>query len=154
VEPFALIPLLIIGGIVYLFVRRRRERETNAPLRGEIEARVCFATPLDRVSKLGTGGFEGGTRGYWIALRGPTRLTVGTDAFMVSAPQALREYVFTGRESSIAFSQEPSRAVTRDWIIITGQTAAGEIQLAISRREGLPQIWEALAGTGAALVPR
>jgi hypothetical protein len=153
-DPFVLIPLLIVGGIVYLFVRRSRDREKNAPLRGEIEARVCFATPLDRVSKLGTGGFEGGTRGYWIALRGPTRLTVGTDAFMVSAPQALREYVFTGRESSIAFSQEPSRVVKRDWIIITGQSATGEVQLAVSRRDAMPQIWEALAGTGAALVPR
>lgn len=61
--PQVLIPLLIIGGIVYLFTRRNRERDRNAPLRVEIEARVCFETTLDRVSVLGTGGF-GGTRAY------------------------------------------------------------------------------------------
>ena len=38
-------------------------------------------------------------------MRGPKRLIVGTDAFMISAPQALCEFVFTGRESSIAFTQ-------------------------------------------------
>ncbi len=74
--------------IVYLYVRRNRERARNAPLRTEIEARVCFETPLSRASVLGTGGF-GGTRGMWISVRGPKRLIVGTDAFMVSAPQAL-----------------------------------------------------------------
>ena len=66
--PQVLIPLLIIGGIVYLFTRRNRERDRNAPLRGEIEARVCFKTTLDRLSVLGTGGF-GGTRGVWISVR-------------------------------------------------------------------------------------
>ena len=83
--PQVLIPLLVIGGIVYLFTRWNRERAGNAPLRGEIEAQVCFETTLDRASILGTGGF-GGTRGVWIPLRGPKRLIVGTDAFMVSAP--------------------------------------------------------------------
>lgn len=38
--------LLAIGGGVYLFVWRNRERDRNDPLRGEIEARVCFETPL------------------------------------------------------------------------------------------------------------
>ena len=66
--PQVLIPLLIIGGFVYLFIRRNRERAGNASLRGEIEARVCFETTLDRASILGTGGF-GGTRGVWIRLR-------------------------------------------------------------------------------------
>ena len=67
--PRVLIPILIIGGIVYLFTRRNRERDRNAPLRGEIEAQVCFKTTLDRLSVLGTGGF-GGTRGVWISVRG------------------------------------------------------------------------------------
>ena len=70
--PQVLIPLLIIGGFVYLFIRRNRERAGNAPLRGEIEARVCFETTLDRASILGTGGF-GGTRGVWIRLSGSAR---------------------------------------------------------------------------------
>jgi hypothetical protein len=77
-------------------------------------------------------------------------LVVGTDAFVVCAPQAFREYVFTGRESSITFSQEPSRVVTRDWIIIAGQNGTRQIQLAINQKETLPEIWKALVGTGAA----
>ena len=52
---------------------------------------MCFETSLSRARVLGTGGF-GGTRGMWISLRGPKRLTVGADAFVVSSPQALREF--------------------------------------------------------------
>lgn len=149
--------LVIIGGIAYVFVRQARERARSAPLRAEIraeiEARVCFATTIDRVKILGTGGF-GGSRGQWIAVMkgGPKRLIVGTEAFRVVGP--LGEYVFRGCESSIAFSQEPSRAVTRDWIIITGQSGTQQVQLAISRKDALPEIWRALEGTGAARIPR
>jgi RHS repeat-associated protein len=132
-----IVPLLIIGVIVYMFTRRTRERASNAPLRGEIEARVCFSTLLARVSMLGTGGFEGGTRGYWNTLKGPARLIVGTDAFMVSS--FFWEYAFRGRESSIALSQEPSSAVARDSIIITGESGGRQVQLAISRRGALPR---------------
>lgn len=148
--------LVIIGGLVCVFVRQARERSRSAPLRAEmradIGARVCFATTIDRVRILGTGGF-GGTRGQWIAVMkgGPKRLVVGTDAFQVVGP--FGEYVFRGAESSIAFSKEPSRAVTRDWIIITGQSGTRQVQLAISRKDALPEIWRALEGTGAARVP-
>jgi hypothetical protein len=148
--PQLLIPLVIIGGIGYLFVRRNSERERNAPLRAEIAALVRFETALDLVSMLGTGGF-GGTSGAWIPLRGPKRLVVGSDAFMISAPQALREYVFNGREASVAISQEPSRRAVRDWIIISGQAGGREVQLAIAR-DNLPEIWQALAETGATLL--
>ena len=148
--PPLLIPLLIIGGWVYMFKRRNRERGRNAPLRAEIEAQRCFETILYRTSILGTGGF-GATRGYWIPLRGPKRLIVGTDAFMVSAPQALREFVFTGRESSIAFTRMPSRLLDRDWIVIAGQAGGRQVQLAITQ-DNLLDVWQALAGTGAALV--
>jgi hypothetical protein len=147
--PEVLISLLIIGGFVYLFMRRNRERAGNAPLRGEIEAQVCFGTTLDRASILGTGGF-GGTRGVWIPLRGPKRLIVGTDAFVVFAPQALREFVFRGSESSIAFGQAVN---PDDCIMITGQVGGRQVQLAITG-DNLPDIWQALAGTGAALVLR
>lgn len=144
--PRVLIPLLILGGIVYLFTRRNRERDRNAPLRGEIAARVCFETALDRVSILGTGGF-GGTRGVWISVRGPKRLIVGTDAFMISAPRALREFVFRGPESSITFSQAVN---PDDCIMIAGQADGRQVQLAITG-DSLRDIWQALAGTGAAL---
>jgi hypothetical protein len=147
--PQVLIPLLIIGGFVYLFIRRNRERAGNAPLRGEIEARVCFETTLDRASILGTGGF-GGTRGVWIRLRGPKRLIVGADAFMVSAPQALRDFVFRGSESTIAFGQAVN---PDDCIMITGQAGGRQVQLAITG-DNLPDIWRALAATGAALMLR
>jgi len=144
-----LLPLLsmlaVPAVIVFLVMRRNREGASNAPLLSEIGAQVCFATTLYRASRFA------GTRGEWIPLRGPKRLIVGTDAFMVSAPQALREFVFRGRESSIAFSQMPSRLVARDWIVITGQADGREVQLAITKKEGLPDIWQALAGTGAAL---
>jgi hypothetical protein len=142
---------VILAGILYLFMRQNRERSTNAPLRGEIRAGVRFATRLDHVSILGTGGF-GGTRGQWIRLRGPKRLVVGADAFMISLPQALREFVFTGCESAIRYSQAPSRLAQRDWIVISGQVSGREVQLAITKNAGMPDIWQALAGTGAAQV--
>jgi hypothetical protein len=143
-------PVVIIGGAYLMMRRYRLERAKNAPLRDEIAAQVRFATPLDRVSKLGTGGF-GGTRGYWIPVRGPKRLVVGADSFMISAPQALREYVFVGRESSIARSHVRDGLSKRDWIIITAQAGGREVQLAITKKEGLVDIWRALAGSGAAL---
>lgn len=130
-----------------MFTQRNRVRTRNAPLRAEIEAQVCYETTLDRASILGTGGF-GGTRGYWISLRGPKRLVVGTDAFMISAPQAFREFAFTGQESFITFTQAPSRLVDRDWIVITGQSDGRQVQLAITR-DNLLDVWQALAGTGA-----
>jgi|HubBroStandDraft_4_1064222.scaffolds.fasta_scaffold72328_3 hypothetical protein len=148
----------VLCVIAYLFIRRNRERAGNAPLRAgraalrnEIEARASFRTHLYRASVLGTGGF-GGTCGMWIPLRGPKRLIVGTDAFMVSASLALREFVFTGRESSIAFSQAPSLLVNRDWIVITTQAGGRQVRLAITR-DNLPEVWQALAGTGVTLVP-
>lgn len=147
--PEVLIPLVIIGGLVHMFMRQNRERAGNAPLRDEIAARVCFETTLDRASFLGTGGF-GGTRGVWIRLRGPKRLIVGTDAFMVSSPQALSEFVFRGSESSIAFGQAWN---PDDCIMITGQAGGRQVQLAITGGN-LPDIWQALAGTGAAFVLR
>jgi hypothetical protein len=148
-DPLPWIPVLAVPAVmVGLVVRRDRERARNAPLRSEIGVRVCFATTVDRVSILATGGF-GGARGQWIPLRGPKRLTIGTDAFMVSAPQALREFVFRGRECSIAFSQAPSRFVNRNWIVITGQAGGRQVQLAISN-DNLQEVWQALAGTGAA----
>jgi hypothetical protein len=146
-----LMSFVVIGGIMYLVMRRNRERFTNAPLRDEIQARVCLSTPLDHVSILGTGGF-GGTRGQWIRVKGPKRLEAGADAFMISLPS--REFVFTGRESSIAFSQARSRLAKRDWIVITGEAGGRQVQLAITKKSGLLEIWQALAGTGAAQATR
>jgi len=72
-----LLPLLwalaIVAVIVYAFMRESRDRARNAPLRFDIEMRVCFSTALDHAMILGTGGF-------WIALKGPKRLVVGTEA--------------------------------------------------------------------------
>jgi hypothetical protein len=139
----------VMGGILFVFARHNRARPADAPLRAEIQAGTRFETRLDRVRILGRGGFEG-TRGQWISIRGPKRLAVGADAFMISVPQAhLHEFVFTGRESSIRFSQAPSRLVQRDWIVIAGQASGRPVELAITKKAGLPDIWQALAGTGA-----
>ena len=140
---------VIVCGIAGLVIRRNRERSRNAPLRSEIEARVCFETTLRRVCKLGTGGL-GGTRGVWIDVRGPKRLVVGTDAFRIFAPQALSEFVFIGRETSIALTQMRFGPAGRDWIVIKGQADGRQVQLAITQ-DNLMDIWQALAGTGAAV---
>lgn len=144
-------PFVIIGGILFLFMRQSRERAMNAPLRDAIQGQAHLSTRLDYVSILGQGGFRG-TPGMWIRVQGPKRLVVGADAFMISMPQALREYVFTGCESSIAISQTPSRLAKRDWIIITGQPGGRKLRIAITKKEGFPEIWQALAATGAAQV--
>ncbi len=133
-----------------LVIQRNRKRARNAPLRGAIEARVCFETALDRVCKLGTGGF-GGIRGVWIDVRSPTRLIVGTDAFMISAPQALSEFVYTGRESSIALTQMRFGPASREWIVIKDLADGSQVQLAITTRGNLMDVWQALAGTGAVI---
>jgi hypothetical protein len=140
---------IIAAGWVYMFRRRNRERVSNAPLRGEIQGQVRFETRLHRASVLGTGGF-GGNRGYWIPLRGPKRLVVGTDAFIVSAPQALREFAFAGRESSISMGPIRHHRDTRDSIVITGLVGGRQVQLAITTGD-LLGAWQALAATGAAL---
>lgn len=145
------VTLAVPCGILYLLVRRNRERDRNAPLRNEIAAGVFFRARLHRASVLSRGGF-GAPRGMWIPLRGPKRLTVGTDGFAVSAPQALREFVFTGRDSSIAVSRAPSRIVNRDWIVITRQDGDRQVGLAITK-DNLPEVWQALAGTGVTLAP-
>jgi hypothetical protein len=133
-----------------LVIRWNRERARNAPLRHEIDSQVCYETPLGRVCQLGTGGF-GGTRGVWIDVRGPKRLTVGTDVFMISAPQALREFVFTGRESSSALTKMRFGPAGRYWIIISGVASGSHAQLAITARGDLMEVWQALAGTGATI---
>jgi hypothetical protein len=148
--PPLLVVLTIAVGMALMSSRRISERARNAPLRTEIEAQVCFETALDRVCKLGTGGF-GGNRGVWIDVRGPTRLIVGTDAFMISAPLALREFVFTGRESAIALTQMRFGPAGRDWIVIKGSADGSQVELAITTHGHLMDVWQALAETGAAL---
>lgn len=133
-----------------LVIRRNRQRARNAPLRDGIEAGVCFETPLDRVCQLGTGGLLGGTRDMWIDVRGPKRLVVGTDAFMISAPQAFHEFMFTGPESSISLTQMRFGPAGRDWIVIKDLTDGSKVQLAITMRGNVMDAWQALAGTGAA----
>ncbi len=143
----AVVCALVWGG-TRLWLNRQRTK--SAGLRGEIKAQVCFETTLRYASLLASRGYGGfSTRGRWIPLQRPRRLIVGTDAFIFSAPNALKEFVFRGRECSIAYSQTPSHFVNRDWIIITGQVDGRPVQLAISD-DNLPEIWQALTGTGVA----
>jgi hypothetical protein len=139
----------VAGALMWVGTRGwlSRRRARNAPLRREVEAQVCFATTLDRASILRKSAFSG-TRGLWSPLQGPRRLTVGTDAFIFSAPNALREFYFPGRDCSIAFSQAPSRFVNRDWIVITGQADGRVVRLAIAG-DNLQEVWQALTAAGA-----
>jgi len=149
-----LLPLLwslgILAFLAFVVRRQYREHVRNIPLRDEIEAGVCFEMTLDRVRVLGTSGLADG---QWLPVMKnlPKRLVVSTDAFMVSSP--FLEYVFRGCESSIAFSRAPSRGASRDWIVITGQKGDRQVQVAVTKKDGLQQIWQALARTGAAPGP-
>ena len=144
-----LLPLLWAFGVIALLVsvalRQYREHVRNTPLRDEIEAQMCFETSLDRARVL--------TTGQWVPVMKnlPKRLVVSTDAFMVCSP--LFEYVFRGCESSIAFSQAPSGGRSRDWIVIAGRRGNRQVRVAVAKKDGLHEIWQALAGAGAAPGP-
>lgn len=133
-------------GLLWISTRvwLRRQRARNAGWRSEIETHASYETTLRHARLLMRNGL-GATR--WADLRGPRRLIVGTDAFIFSAPNALKEYVFSGPQCSIAYSQNPSGFVHRDWIMITGQADGRPIQLAISD-ENLPEIWQVLTDAG------
>jgi hypothetical protein len=62
----------------------------------------------------------------------------------------LSEYVFTGRESSIAITQMQFGPAGRAWVVIKGQAAAARSSLG-SRIAAAMDVWQALAGTGVAL---
>jgi hypothetical protein len=151
--PLAILSALMVAG---RRVSRNRQRARIAPhMRSEMEARECFTTPLTDVSIFGPGRFAGNLR-HWVPLPAPRWLVVGTDAFIVSVPNAASgaggpELVFRGCECSITYSRAPSRLGNCDCIIITGPAGHGQVRLAISRGN-LLEIWHALAGTGAALV--
>jgi hypothetical protein len=134
--------LLWLGTRIWL----SRQRARNGQQRSEIETQPRYKTTLRHARLLMKNGL-GGTR--WADLQGPRRLIVGTDAFIFSAPNALKEHVFNGSECSIAHSQQPSGFVHREWIVITGQADGRQIQLAISD-DNLPEIWQALTEAGVA----
>ncbi len=136
----------LIWACTRLVISRQRAR--TAGLRSEIEAQLCFATTLDaaRLYRITTFGRDGHA---WFSLQRPRRLIVGTDAFIFSAPNALREYAFRGCECCISLSHAPSSLfVKRDWIVITGLAGGRQVQLAISN-DNLWEIWRALAAAGA-----
>ena len=137
-------PLCIIYALMWASTRLwlQRQRGRNPELRGNIQAHISFETAIGHASLLGTRGYQGfgGTRGRRIPLRGPRRLTVGMDAFLFSAPNALKEYAFRGRECSITYSQAPSRFVNRNWIVITGEAEGRQLswrsRIATCQRSG------------------
>jgi hypothetical protein len=143
--------LLLWGGMRVVL---RRQRARTGPLRTEIAAGVQFETALGAARVYKTNGNLWGDDRSWFSLPGPARLTVGADAFIVSAPRAFAEYAFRGCECSISLSQAPSSPFRqRDWIVISGLgiTPLGrgrQAQLAISH-DNLSEIWRALAGAGA-----
>jgi hypothetical protein len=149
---YAGVAAVVLWGGMRVVLRRQRAR--TGPLRTEIEAGIQFDTVLDAARVYKTNGNLWGSDRSWFTLPGPARLTVGADAFIVSAPGAFAEYAFRARECSISLSQVPSPLFQpRDWIVIngTGITPLGggrQAQLAISD-EDLWEIWRALAAAGA-----
>jgi hypothetical protein len=144
------LPVLFVLAIAVLFafalLQQHRERVRDAPLRAEITAEARFEMTLDRVRYWWTGGSR--DRGRWIRVRnGPMRLIVSPDAFMVRTPGAV--YVFRGSETTIEFSQEPSRSASRDWMVITTQNGDRQLRIAVSKKGSMQEIWRVLAGTGA-----
>jgi hypothetical protein len=140
------VAVVLIWAGTRLAINRRRAR--TAGLRSAIAAQLRFETTLDaaRVYRMTTFGRDGHA---WFSMQGPRRLIVGTDAFIFSAPNALREYAFRGCECCISLSQAPSSLfVKRDWIVITGPAGGRQVQLAISN-DNLSEIWRALAAAGA-----
>ena len=124
--------------ILFLFMRQNRERTANAPLRGEIQVGVFRRRDLimpacSARADLGVPAARGS------ALRGPKRLIVGADAFMISCPRPSANMYLPDASHPSRFSQAPSRIVQRDWIIITGQVGGRQVQLAITKKAGLPK---------------
>jgi hypothetical protein len=58
----------------------------------------------------------------------------------------------TRGSGSLAITRSPSRIVDQDWIVITRQDDDRQLRLAITA-DNLPQVWQALAGTGVTLAP-
>jgi hypothetical protein len=141
-----LFALAIAVLAAFALLQQHRERVRDAPLRAEITAEARFEMTLDRVRFWWTRGSR--DRGRWVRIRnGPMRLVVSPDAFMVRTPGAV--YVFRGCESSIEFSQEPSRSASRDWIVITTEQGDRQLQVAVSKKGSMQEVWRVLAGTGA-----
>jgi hypothetical protein len=156
-------PLVIVAsigvGCILLSAGMRvvvhRQRARTAMLRSEAAAGVQFETTLNATRWYKTNGNLWGEDRSWFSLPGPTQLTVGADAFIISAPKAFSEFAFKGCDCSISVSQTPSSPFRlRDWIVIsgTGTTPLGsgrQAQLAISH-DNLQEIRRALVAAGAA----
>ena len=150
--PQDILALCVAAGFVFIYGRIWLRRHREAPLRRELRAReVTFRTVLDRVKVADSGGWP-----KWAEVSAPMGLFVRGDAIEVSSSVApLRivmglEYYLLAAGTSIELSRSPSRIYRRDWIVLTGQQAGEDIQLAITTTndDALLQAWNALVTAG------
>ena len=86
-------------------------------------------------------------------------LIVRGDMFRVGAPFGLivgPSYYFNAPETTIAVSRNPLRIYgidgRREWIVVRGKQGDREVQLSLTKRFFLDEVWNALVAAGA--IPR
>lgn len=132
------------GGGAYLG-REARRWFRSTPLRREWKARaVTFRTELDWVRY----SPDGEMRQLELIVRG--------DMFRVGAPfgvfPGLSQY-FRAPETMIEVSRSPLRIYgidgRREWIVVRGKQGDRDVQLSLTKRFFLDEVWNALAAAGA-----
>ena len=136
----------VVGQIVF-------RRYQNAPLRREMRTQaITFRTELDwvkipdppwwaREAEDGLRGMELIVRGGMFEVSTVFRVVIGL------------EYCFRARETTIELSRNPLRIygmdTRREWIVVRGRQADRDIQLAMTKRHFLDDVWNALVAAGA-----
>jgi hypothetical protein len=141
------VALAVIVAGIYLGLDVR-EWFRSTPLRHEWKTRaVTFRTELRWVRFPP----DNETRGLELIVRG--------DMFRVGAPFGLivvPSYYFNAPETTIAVSRSPLRIYgidgRREWIVVRGKQGDREVQLSLTKRFFLDEVWNALVAAGA--IPR
>ena len=141
------VALAVIVAGIYLGLDVR-EWFRSTPLRREWKTRaVTFRTELRWVRFPP----DNETRGLELIVRG--------DMFRVGAPFGLivvPSYYFNAPETTIAVSRSPLRIYgidgRREWIVVRGKQGDREVQLSLTKRFFLDEVWNALVAAGA--IPR
>lgn len=141
------VALAVVVAGIYLGLDVR-EWFRSTPLRREWKTRaVTFRTELRWVRFPP----DNETRQLELIVRG--------DMFRVGAPFGLivvPSYYFNAPETTIAVSRSPLRIYgidgRREWIVVRGKQGDREVQLSLTKRFFLDEVWNALVAAGA--IPR
>ena len=151
--PQDILAVCVAAGFVFIYGRIWLRRHREAPLRRELRTRdVTFQAVLARVKVSDSGGWP-----KWVEVSAPMGLFLRGDAIEVSSSVAVLrvvmglEYYLPAAGTSVELSRWPSRVYRKDWIVLTGQQAGREIQVAITTANDhmLLQAWNALVTAGA-----